>query len=1737
MTSPDPNRPQPESESPPSSRRRRRILNAIAITGISFGTLGILGYLALSTWIYRELPSFLENRLEETLDREVKIGEVENFTLTRIRFGPSSIPATPTDPDRITTEAIDLSINPFPLIRKNLHLDIELLEPDLYIEQAEDGSWLDLEFDSQGGEFPLDIDATIELKEAEAAFLPLNTDKAIGVAANGTLQVVGGSEQQTFRYDFIAELADGVAEIQGETLNDEAATKATALLRDIQLAQLTPLLDSLGLRLPVEVVDGELSANLRVVLPSIRELSSLSLYGTVALDELAAQVEPLEPPVTLEGMARFVDQTVVLESLEAAVDDTVAELEGTINFDNGYNLDIDVPSVEFEDVLALAEIEELPIELQGAIQAEFELTGEIDAPQLAGVIRNLRATQIDEVALDDLRVEFEASLERFVLEELAVSPVVGGDIRAEGFIQFESFEEFLSNPIALDLEVENLPTDTLAALYGVTTPNIRFGTLNANGRIGGTLEDLTGSVTWRLPNAYAEATGAIAALGELQLEGSNLLIRDTRFNLVNQPGAVLVTGQANLDTSTWQSQIQALNVDLSQIPALQNLLQSSATLASTARSELFNAQLALSGNFASLFDDTPTTTITADAIAAQLGDQVVTAAGQINLIQPPGTAPLRVSTLLDVTAQTNLASLPQALIDQQVQGRDINLRGFANFQGQLQADNLLRNLTAPGNLDLTGNLQLSNFALNQVAFESLLSGPVSITPGQEIVLDLRGQTRAAGRDRIAARLTPCVGARCRVPYLPEFIALRQGGLSPDAVIVSGERRGDILDVTLENFSLALLDLAPGQQVGLQGPVQGQVTGDIAFNLFTFETSGSITVEQLGLDYILANQFTADFTYRDGIVELTSGSLALLDRAQATEYAVQGRLNLATGALNAQIDVVRGYVQDLFFLTQWFTVGDLQRGLAAPTYLTANQIYTNPQGTPYASLEYQIKLLIAVTRDLQQLAIARQQATTPEYLDISGEYIGEVNISGTLSSPTVAFDIAMPPNENWVWYPDAPYLVYDDQLDLIAEPEVDVEWPEADLSPQQEIEAAVVDAVIEPEDDYNRAELVRGRELIISDFSVSGVYKNGAISVAPGTQIELENQTLLTVAGPIAPNTAAEFELSDLTVDVIREFVSVPFDIEGEINASGLIQGGLGNPTVTGNVAFTDAELNQEPVTPILGDFRYADARLNFVTTPDSLVAARADIPLPPSPGNDGFAADIFLDTEAIQVLLAFTDDQVEWVDGEATVDLDARGRLDFSPAGLQALRATGQANFDNATVDIARIQQYVIDEQLTLNGELLLDQGRIRANDVVAQFAEGDVLIGGVLPIITPIGSADPDAATPLTVLIEEQEFDIDSFYDGEVDGSVVLTGSAAAPIVSGSVTLYDGEISIPERESIDPDDSDLDDEPDTTFAAIASLTEAPEPQSNFGWTPIFDDFQLVLGDGFGLDNFPVYSVRVEGPIDISGTLNNLQADGIIEVTRARINLFSSQFYLTRRPEGQTITFSPDLELTNPYVNVQLSTTAFETFALRRQAVSESEIRDDIIPNIRPEEIEVFLTVDGPAQSLLPDDPLTSAADYCQVRSPATFLGESLVTPEHLQSLEDCLLLTALSGDLQDQQIIQSPVVELSSVPERSDSQIVSLLGNQFLAFAEEAEEVISSGNEEDIVLFAVSEFVIDPLIQNWLRDVDDFTDSLGEEVGLSQLRVLPTLRATRRLDEDSALDFQYDYQYGQFRVQYRLRF
>jgi hypothetical protein len=1070
--------------------------------------------------------------------------------------------------------------------------------------------------------------------------------------------------------------------------------------------------------------------------------------------------------------------------------------------------------------------------------------------------------------------------------------------------------------------------------------------------------------------------------------------------------------------------------------------------------------------------------------------------------------------VLDVTAQSDLASLPRSVLREQVNvaNVDLDLQGLARFSGRFQGRNLLGDLLAADNLDLTGELQLANLAVNQIAFDPLLSGQIAANPGQQIELDLQGVEQVGVRDRIAARLVPCQADRCFLPYLLDAFDFRQGEQVDTAILASGTRQGEQLNVDIDNFALSILGLSPARPVGIQDPLAGQVTGNVNLNLFTLAATGTVNVENPGIAYLTAREFGGSFAYADGIAELTEGSLRLRNSRAAGEdtlYALRGGLNFNTGAIEGEVDIVRGYIQDLLLLTQWFTIADLRRGLQPLPDTNAAAIATAPRSNPNAPLASQIKLLLEILNQLNQLAAMHEQFEVPSLLDIEGQYTGGVTVAGTLSNPRTAFNFTQSEQTDWVWYPNRGY------------PVVKVESA-SDTSTVQNAKLRIAEA----------------RSLRVTDVVLSGGYVDGALVIDPETRVELEEAAVAQFGGRLSPQSAsADFSLSNLTVDVIESVVAVPVDLAGTVNAAGRLQGSLTQPQVNGSVEFVDLALNQEPLDPILGDFGYADSRLRFVTQAGSLIEARADLPIPPAPGNDQFVAEVLADTDVFQLVGGLTNNQVRWVGGEARANLLAQGRLNFSAAGLQSLAATGQVDLDEATLAVQRTQPFILDEQVVADGQVLLENDRIRVNELVGQFAGGEALISGVLPLLTPMGLNDPDAATPLTVTVDEQQLEIDHLYDGEVDSEIVLTGSALAPLVSGNVTLYDGEVSIPERATADDDDVDSDD-PDSTAAAIAAVTPRPAEQRRFAWTPIFNDFQVVLGDDFGLDNFPLYSVRLEGPIALNGTLNNLVPDGQIELTRARVNLFSNQFYLTRARD-HTITFRPNRGLFNPAVDVQLVTTALEPFSIRRQEVSASEIRDDIIPNVRPETVEIFLTVDGFAQQLIPALGATGEMSYCSVRSQETFLADSLVTADNLGALEDCIVLSALSGtgNASDTQVLQSSVTSLTSMPQRSESQIVALLGNQLLTFAEDVEQVLRDGDEGDIIGFAATEFVVRPALRGFLRDVDDFTDSVGEEVGLSQLRVIPILRATRRLNEDEALDFQYDYEFGQFRVQYRLRF
>ena len=137
--------PEPEST---NAKQRRQIWKT---TGLTLGAIAILGAAGgtLAAWIFvnERLSPWASELLSEALERPVYLGEVERASLTGVRFGQSSLPATADDPEQLVVETVSIRLNLLQLLTRNLRPRITVENPVVYIEQNAQGDWLDIDFD------------------------------------------------------------------------------------------------------------------------------------------------------------------------------------------------------------------------------------------------------------------------------------------------------------------------------------------------------------------------------------------------------------------------------------------------------------------------------------------------------------------------------------------------------------------------------------------------------------------------------------------------------------------------------------------------------------------------------------------------------------------------------------------------------------------------------------------------------------------------------------------------------------------------------------------------------------------------------------------------------------------------------------------------------------------------------------------------------------------------------------------------------------------------------------------------------------------------------------------------------------------------------------------------------------------------------------------------------------------------------------------------------------------------------------------------------------------------------------------------------------------------------------------------------------------------------------------------------------------------------------------------------
>jgi translocation and assembly module TamB len=540
-----------------------------------------LGGFAGGAWwlwifVYEELAPLVETNLTQTLSRPVKLGIVESFSLTGLQFGASSIPATKTDPDSVSVDAVEVNFNLLRLaLTRNLNLDVTLINPNIYIQQDAQGRWIStrVKAEEKAGPITTDLD-TIRFQNGDVVLVP-------NAAARGTSQkimpVAAGQVSgfaQFLENNQLIQFALGGQMARGGTLAMQGKYRPSEEYADLQI-QTQNLLASDVTRLvplPLNLQAGRVDGNLIALL---RKEQQAKLFGTAALKAVTAKVNQLPQAfINSQGTLRFNSTVVGLDNVSTSYGKIGAIANGVLDTQAGYNISARVPAVTVANAQQTLNIQ-LPVSASGVVQANVNLTGPIAKPVLLGTVATIKPARIDRVDFSNISTSFAYSTANssVAFKDIIATPKVGGKITGAGIIQLGT-----KGGLGFELAAQNIPGDAIARLYGIS-PQIRIGTVSATTAISGTSTKPQTIVNWQAPQATYPAQGNI-----LIADKNTLIFRDTVVSLAG--GIVQATGQ--LINNRWQASVQANNVQLGRLtqvpPALQAPLSGRFNLSGTTAS-------------------------------------------------------------------------------------------------------------------------------------------------------------------------------------------------------------------------------------------------------------------------------------------------------------------------------------------------------------------------------------------------------------------------------------------------------------------------------------------------------------------------------------------------------------------------------------------------------------------------------------------------------------------------------------------------------------------------------------------------------------------------------------------------------------------------------------------------------------------------------------------------------------------------------------------------------------------------------------------------------------------------------------------------------------------------------------------------------------------------------------------------------------------------------------------------
>jgi translocation and assembly module TamB len=1556
--------------------------------GIGVGGVLLLGAVATAVWgravvNYYVIPR-LEHALEETLERPVHVGELEHFTLTGFRIGPSHFPPTAAVQTEARARAIDVSISwPDLIFQQTIRPSLTLLDPEVVVMQAADGRWIDLTLPQPDEEDDGPISFKLGELRVDNARVSLTSlvprPEALVVAETILLESVEGRiyltpledpEVDEVFFEVAGELGEGRFQAQGNGLLEQQALNVRVQTHNLPTVGVNWVLPpQLGLR--GGTLDSHVTARVRLQ----DDEQPISARGTAQFQGGEVLLSQLPEPIQdLNTTLRFQGDRVQLEETGLTLGEIPLTVAGMVDFRQGYDLTTAIAAMSFDQVTQLLDLE-LPVAAAGVFQFDGAVTGPLDRPTLVGSLANLGPVQADQVTVDTLVANIAASLEQFTLETLRVVPAAGGLLTGQGQVDLRD----LANPsFTLALEAD-LPGDALAALYGVALPNQGvIGPVQVVGDLGGTLADPQALVQFQLPGATYPGGG------QATYRHGALVVDQTQFQV--EEGTLDATALVEFDSGAWSAEMITTAVPLERLTPQARGLLTAAVMASGNLQRLGLAAIQAQG-----------TAVVADAeVALAPGSPAVLERGdwttdfrwvgnglQVERFDAPGVrASGFIATQVGMTPLVDTVDLAVQLQAYNLERLipflpeparpQVILTGLTSFEGQL---------TGPlANLRLRGHTQLDGLGVNALAFEPRLAGPIDMALAEGGTLDLQGN-----RDRLGVTLDR--------DLLPSQFALRQGEMTAEGRMVNRQ-----LIATLDQFPLEALALAPAAGLGSLGGRLGATLQADLTDLANPTAQGLVTVANPALGEVVADRFTGQYHYGAGWLALADGDLRLAD----SQYRLSGQANVAAPvvAYSGQVDIVAGHFEDLLDTLGWTDFSDVGFAPPAPATGQAADMATLPASLPNRSFLEQLRAFGTFMATHTPQANGSQLAMPP--LDaLEGQFAGSITIQGegfTAETVQVAAEIQ---GQDWRWgalLPCGPTP--------LGQPPI----PLTSLALGEAGAAAIP----------------------CNQFQLSARYQDGALVISPLDFRSPTTQISLAGSGTL-DNLDGQLTATGIPVELVEVFLDLPVAVQGELATTAQLGGSLSHPQVVGQLTVVEPTLNQQPLQGVAVDYTYDNALLRFdgaavVSDPGHItLAGTVPYALPfmaVQPPTDQLDVRVNLQNESLQLLNLLTAEQLRWEGGQGEISLQVGGTL-AEPV------VTGQAQFRQGQVASSALGQPITD----LNGSVQFNLEQVQVNQLQAAFGGGTIVAQGRLPLHEPalVLGARPKQApgtTGIAIALNQLQVDYNDLLAAQVEGHVHIGGAVLAPAVSGVVQVSQGVVQANNLlgqmgalgNGVDPGanltgETPVPPSPATPLVVPLTDTVARYRDQMGGFEPLptapqslpnqlmqrvsLQQFNLVLADQLLISGQPFYNLAAAGQIQVNGTLADPRPDGVITLNTGWINLFSTQFRLIPG-ETNTATFSPTHGL-DPFLDVRL-----------RARVQDAEIRESAT-------VSPFLSAD------VSDTPGLTTGSVEFVNVFATAYGYA----------------SELQGANTPGQVTE--LITLSSRPARPQADLVTLLGRSVL--------------------------------------------------------------------------------------------